>query len=141
VVTAGHATRVGMFDDDAGRVATECPYAGQRCIGVGQIVVGQCFALVLLGGDQANVSTVVGGVQNSALVRIFTVAQFLALAVTWRVDVREGVADVAAIKIGADGVIVGGCVGEARGRQVTAQGLAGGAVVGTHVGEHAGIIA
>jgi hypothetical protein len=47
VLAVGHATGVGVLDDDAGRAVVELLDALQRRVGVADVVVGQLLALQL----------------------------------------------------------------------------------------------
>src|SRR5690606_25664316 len=78
VGTDGHATGVGVLDDDTGRVGKGF-HTFQRRIGVGHVVVAQFLALELFGGGDTGFFRVALGVESSALVRVLAVTHVLDL--------------------------------------------------------------
>lgn len=55
-VADGNAARVGVLDDNAGRLV-ELFYTLQRRIGIGNVVIGERFALQLSGGRHGGLFT------------------------------------------------------------------------------------
>ena len=74
----GHAARVGVFHNHAGCLLKRFHCFPSR-IGIGNVVVGQFFALQLAVGRKAAGGGVNVAVKSSLLVRVFAVAHFLHL--------------------------------------------------------------
>ncbi len=72
-----HAARVGVLDDDAGRLG-EALHAFQRGVGVGDVVERQFLALQLLGRGDASLVRLLD-IESRLLVRVLAVAHVLRL--------------------------------------------------------------
>ena len=143
----GHAARVGVLDDDAGRL-DEALHAFQRGVGVGHVVERQFLALQLHGGGDAGFAALGLDVEGRALVRVLAVAHFLGLDELAVEGAREGAAvfggqGVAALVDGAqvvgDHAVVGGGVLEGFQGQIEALGVAQAA--GFEAFDDAGVVA
>ena len=113
VVAQRGAAGVGVFDDDAGGVFGEAQHGLQGGVGVGEVVVGECFALDLFGGGERRACRLAAGVEGRLLVRVFAVAQDAVQLVVGVVVLREAVrlrAKARGEVVGDGTVIVGGVV-------------------------------
>ena len=143
----GHAARVGMLDDHAGRL-DEALHAFQRGVGVGHVVVGEFLALQLHGGGHAGLALLRLDVEGGDLVRVLAVAHFLRLDELAVEGARELAAAFGAQGLGAlvdgaqvvgDHAVVGGGVLEGLEGQVEA--LRVGQAAGLQGLDDAGVIA
>ncbi len=143
----GHAARVGVLDDHAGRL-DEALDAFQRSVGVGHVVVGQLFALQLGRGGDAHFGRLGLHVERRALVRVLAVAHFLGLDELAVEGARELAAAFGAEGFGGlingahvvgDHAVVAGGVFERLEHQVET--LSIGQATGLEVFQHAGVVA
>ena len=123
VVAQRGAAGVGMFDDDAGGVFGEAQHGLQGGVGVGEVVVGEFFALDLFGGGERRACRLAAGVEGRLLVRVFAVAQDAVQLVVGVVVLREAVRLRAKARgeVVGDGTVVVGGVVEGFGHQALAQ--------------------
>src|SRR5690606_8407343 len=116
----GYAAGVGVLDDDAGAVG-QGAHALPGGVGVGDVVVGQFFALQLAhAAQQARLHGLVD-IESRGLVGVFSVAQGLLLPDLQRERARPFVADGDGLlyglgvgqagQVGRDGAVVAGGVG------------------------------
>ena len=76
VNTHGHATRISVFDDHAGRFI-KLTHGFPSCIAIGNVVVGQGFAVQLFVAGQKTRAHIHFTVERGVLVGIFTIAHVL----------------------------------------------------------------
>ena len=91
----------------------EAQHGLQRGVGVGEVVVGECFALDLFGGGECRPGRFAAGVEGRLLVRVFAVAQYAVQLVVGVVVLREAFFLRAKQRdevVGNGAVVVGGVV-------------------------------
>ncbi len=142
-----HAARVGVLDDDAGRL-DEALHAFQRGVGVGHVVVRQFLALQLDGSGDTGFGRLGFDIERRALVRVLAVAHFLGLVELAVEGAREFAAAFGAQGFGGlvhgahvvgDHAVVGCGVLESLEHQVEALGV--GQATGLEVFHDAGVVA
>ena len=142
----GHAARVGVLDDHAGRL-DEALHALKGSIGVSHVVERQLFALQLYCSGNAGFAFLCFHVERRALVRVLAVAHFLSLDELAVEGLREGAAGfggqgcgrlVDGAQVVGDHAVVGGGVLEGLEHQGEALGV--GQAAGLQAGQHVAVV-
>ncbi len=139
----GHATRVGVFNDDTSWLVKQLD--GFQCgVGVGNVVERQLFTLQLFGGGNRSFLCVFFNVERRFLVRVFTVAHVLCLDVLNVVSVGKiagFVFCVATTEVIGDHAVVLGGVLKGFDHQLVTGLIAGGAAIVLHLGNDGIVVA
>ena len=121
IIAQRHAARVGVLDNDTGRLLAELTDGFLCGIRIVDIVVGKFLALDLLGGSNTAWLDTRLHIKSGRLVGVFAVTEFLSALELWCDVFRKGMAqpaiDVPAAEIGCDETVITGSMGKGLCRQ------------------------